>query len=75
MAEFKYLSGTLIACNTCEGFGIEEEHAEPLETQIPFSSNLKINSELFSPSKETLTFPGNLFSIEPFILKLFGISF
>ncbi len=63
-----------IAVNTWEGPLLPELHAEPVETDIPFLSNYKRISKPSTPSKEILAFPGNLFSISPFIF-IFGILF
>ena len=36
IAHFKYCSGVPIAFKTCDGSELPDEHAEPLDTQIPF---------------------------------------
>ena len=55
------LLGTPIAVKTCEGLLSPDEHAEPPDAQIPYSSNLNNNSLESTFSKLILIFPGNLF--------------
>ena len=48
-----------------------DEHAEPLDTHIPLSSNFRSNSPPFTFENEKLAFPGNLFTLSPFNLTSF----
>ena len=66
-----------IAVNTCDGILSPDEHADPLDAHIPLLSNSNTNVAALISLKEILLFPGNLFSIQPFILisLIFSITF
>ena len=58
--------------STCDGLVEPDEQAEPLEAQIPFSSNFKSNALPSTPKKEKFAFPGSLLYLDPFSFT-FGI--
>ena len=67
IAPFANSLGKPIAVRTCDGLLSPEEQAEPPDAQMPISSSLYNSSVASWPSKLILIFPGNRFSIVPFI--------
>ena len=57
--------GNPIAVSTCDGLSLPDEHAEPLDAQIPFSSNFNNNVSPSTPSNTKFAFPGSLKFLKP----------
>ena len=72
------MSDNPIAFKTCEDSILPVVQALPVDINIPLLSNSVSILSASTPLTEILMFPGNLFSISPFILIsgiLFFISF